>query len=159
MPASNSSPEVPENNKVLSGLISSPNSFRIANPEHVKSRVAELSRRSEDIKSRLAGTLKKLWNPDRNLAPISNLASFLPLRTRFPNFSEAIDLFDGNAIGLSMLGLPLEVTHILLLGEPGLGKTKFVSELAKVLQLPYFELSLATITSSFVLSGGDLQWD
>ncbi len=58
-----------------------------------------------------------------------------------------------------MLGLPLEVTHILLLGEPGLGKTKFVSELAKVLQLPYFELSLATITSSFVLSGGDLQWD
>jgi ATP-dependent Lon protease len=47
---------------------------------------------------------------------------------------------------------------LLLQGDPGLGKTYFVKELANRLGLPYFEISLATTSASFALCGGSLQW-
>ncbi len=132
--------------------------FLLAHPEQVKKRVSELSRRSDDVKSRLAPILKKLWHPNRELAVIRDLNIFQNLKSRFPNFLEVIELFESNAIGLSKLGLPFELTPILLQGDPGLGKTFFVSELAKVLGLPFCEISMATMTASFALSGGSLQW-
>lgn len=132
--------------------------FRIAQREHVEKRVRELNRRSDDIKSRLATTLKKLWVPERPLAVISNLDIFQDLRIRFPNFTEALDIFEANAIGLAKYGLPFEASPILLHGEPGLGKTLFASELGRVMGLPYFEISMATMTASFALSGGSIQW-
>jgi hypothetical protein len=42
-------------------------------------------------------------------------------------------------------------------GHLGLGKTYF-AELAKAMGLPYYGISLATTTASFVLVGGSLQW-
>lgn len=132
--------------------------FLLAHPEQVKKRVSELSRRSDDVKSRLALTLKKLWRPKRELAVVTNLDIFQNLKIRFPNFIEVIELFESNAIGLSKLGLPFESPPILLQGEPGLGKTFFASELANLLQLPFYEISMATMTASFALSGGNLQW-
>ena len=132
--------------------------FHIAHQEQVKKRVQDLKKRSDDIKSRLAPILKKLWNPERELAVIQKLDVFDDLKIRFPNFIEAILLFEANAIALSKLGLPFESPPILLTGEPGLGKTLFVSELAKLIELPYFELSMATVTASFAISGGSLQW-
>jgi ATP-dependent Lon protease len=56
------------------------------------------------------------------------------------------------------MGLPFEIPPILLQGDPGMGKTYFVSEFAKLVDLPFKELSMATMTASFVLSGGNLQW-
>lgn len=132
--------------------------YLIANREQVKKRVQDLKGRSDDIKSRMAPILKKLWNPERELAVINKLDVFDDLKIRFPNFIEAIELFEANAIGLAKLGLPFESPPILLQGEPGLGKTLFVSELARLIDLPYFEISMATMTASFALSGGSLQW-
>lgn len=132
--------------------------FYIAQREQVINRVQELGKRSDEIRSRLATTLKKLWAPERPLASVTNLAGFADLRVRFPNFSEVIDVYESNAIGLAKFELPFEATPILLSGEPGLGKTYFASELGKVLGLPYFEISMATMTASFALSGGNIQW-
>jgi ATP-dependent Lon protease len=132
--------------------------FYIAQREHVQKRVQELSRRSEDVKARLAGVLKKLWIPERQLAIVNNLNVFDDLRTWFPNFIEVIDLFEANAFGLAKLELPFESTPILLHGEPGLGKTLLVSELSRLMDLPFYEISMATMTSSFALSGGNVQW-
>lgn len=132
--------------------------FCIAKREQVVTRVKELSKRSDDVKSRLAVTLKKLWIPERPLASVTNLEGFIELRSRFPNFSDMLDNFEANAIGLAKYGLPFESSPVLLYGEPGLGKTLFASELGKVLGLPYFEISMATMTASFALSGGNIQW-
>ncbi|MEZ0316409.1 MAG: AAA family ATPase, partial [Methylophilaceae bacterium] len=80
------------------------------------------------------------------------------LRDRFPNFIQVIDLWEATAIGLSRVGLPFQSAPVLLVGDPGLGKTFFVKEAAKALALPYYELSMATATASFLISGGNLQW-
>ena len=135
-----------------------PETFCIAQREQVEKRVQELARRSEDVRSRLAFVLKKLWMPERQLTIVTNLDAFEDLRIRFPNFLEVIDIFEANATGLAKLGLPFESSPILLQGEPGLGKTLFVSELARLITLPFYEVSMATMTSSFALSGGNIQW-
>ena len=135
-----------------------PETFRIAQREQVQKRVQELSRRSEDIKSRLAFVLKKLWVPERELTVVTNLDFFDDLKVRFPNFIDVIDIFEANAMGLARLGLPFESSPILLQGEPGLGKTLFVSELARLMALQFYEVSMATMTSSFALSGSNIQW-
>ncbi len=134
------------------------NPFHIAQHEQVSKRVQELSKRSDDIKSRLACTLKKLWVSERQLAIVTNLEAFNDLKSKFPNFIEVIELYEANAIGLAKMGLPFEAPPILLQGEPGLGKTLFASELARLIELPFFEISMATMTASFALSGGNLQW-
>lgn len=132
--------------------------FHVAQREQLNKRVQELSKRSDDVKSRLACTLKKLWVSERPLAMVTNLEIFSDLKSRFPNFIDVIELYEANAIGLAKMGLPFEAPPILLQGEPGLGKTLFASELARLIELPFFEISMATMTASFALSGGSLQW-
>lgn len=132
--------------------------FHIAQHVQVMKRVNELSKRSDDIKSRLSVCLKKLWISERKLAIVTNLDVFADLKIKFPNFIEAIELYESNAIGLAKLGIPFEAPPILLTGEPGLGKTLFASELAKAMALPFYEISMATITASFALSGSSVQW-
>jgi ATP-dependent Lon protease len=133
-------------------------SFCIAQHEQVKNRVSELSKRSDDVKSRLALTLKALWQPERELAILSNTDIFQELKDRFPHFIEVIELLESNAIALSKLELPFEFPPILLQGDPGLGKTYFFSEFARLTGFPFYEISMATITASFALAGNSTQW-
>lgn len=133
-------------------------SFTIANHEHVVKRVNELHHRSDEIKSKVGRVLKHLWNTERELGLIQNIGIFDDLKKRFPNFNEAIEFFKGNAIALNQLNMPYEANPILLIGDPSLGKTFFVRELAKLMGLPFFEVSMNTASASFALTGGNLQW-
>ena len=54
--------------------------------------------------------------------------------------------------------MPYEANPVLLIGDPGLGKTLFASELAKLMGLPFFEISMNTTSASFAITGGSLQW-
>jgi len=47
-----------------------------------------------------------------------------------------IDFYENTIVSLARLNLPFEISPILLQGDPGLGKTFFSSELAKLLDLP-----------------------
>lgn len=132
--------------------------YPIADFNKVKARVEELKHRSDDVKSRLAHALKKLWSPNRFLRAIPLDVDFTSLRIRFPQFNEVIDYYENTIISLAKLNLPFEISPVLLLGDPGLGKTFFASELAKLINLPFHEISLASATSSFALSGGNIQW-
>lgn len=130
----------------------------IAQIEQVHKRISELSKRSPEFQSRLAQPLKKLWDPVRSLACVDNLSVFSELYERFPNFSEVIQFYEVNAIVLKRLDLPFEAFPVLLQGDPGLGKTYFVSEFARLLGLSFYEISLATTTANFAISGGSTQW-
>lgn len=132
--------------------------YSIANFDNVKKRVDDLKQRSDDVKSRLALTLKKLWNCERLLRSVPANIDFRSLNQRFPQFEEVTDFYENTIISLARLNLPFEIPPVLLQGDPGLGKTFYASELAKLINLPFFEISLATATSSFALSGGSVQW-
>lgn len=132
--------------------------FLIADAQRVQHRVNELKHRSEDIKSRLGPTLKKLWDPERVLQTVPSSINFQALAVNFPHFKEVIDYYESVVIILAKLKRPFEITPILLVGDPGLGKTYFASELAKLIGLTFYEISMATTTSVFALSGGDIQW-
>ena len=130
----------------------------IADHSDVINRIRNLNRKSNDVKSRLAPVLKKLWDPQRKFQAISNNIDFIELRDNFPQFEEVINFYEITAKALGKLNAPFEITPVLLQGEPGLGKTFFVSELARAMGFPFYEVSLATTTGSFTLSGGSTQW-
>lgn len=132
--------------------------YPIADFNNIKKRVDDLRHRSDDVKSRLALTLKKLWNSERVLRSVPANLDLSSLRERFPQFEEVTDFYENTIISLAQLNLPFEIPPVLLQGDPGLGKTFYASELAKLIELPFFEISLATATSSFALSGGSVQW-
>lgn len=120
--------------------------------------VKSLDKRSSDIKSKLAPVLKGLWKSKRPNKVIRNNIDFEALRISFPQFKQVIDYIQLQVNVSRKFNRPFKLSPILLLGDAGLGKTMFVSEVAKLLKLPYFEMSLATVTANFALSGGSLQW-
>lgn len=52
----------------------------------------------------------------------------------------------------------LQIPPMLLLGDPGIGKTHYVRRLAEILSLPYRAISMATLTAGFILSGMHSAW-
>ena len=132
--------------------------IQIASEEAIRSRVHTLRYRSEEVKGRIAEVLIDLWSPERILKQVDPTTDVVGLKYGYPQFSEVIDAIDNTIYVSTLIEGPFHMGPILLQGDPGLGKTYFVKQLADVLGLPYFEISLATVTASFTLSGSSLQW-
>lgn len=134
--------------------------IQIVNHDKLVELVKSHDRTSSEIKSRLAPVLKGLWDSSsrRPNKVIRNEIDFQALRVSFPQFKGVIDYIQLQASVSKKFNRPFKLAPILLLGDAGLGKTMFVSEAARVLKLQYFELSLATATAGFALSGTSLQW-
>ncbi len=76
-----------------------------------------------------------------------------------PNFGEVIDDLK-KYIALSVAGNePMSFTPILLLGEPGIGKTHFARELAAKLGTGHEFVSMSSLTAGWILSGSSAQWN
>jgi len=78
----------------------------------------------------------------------------------FPNFVEAVDYYRQSLLLLSLASesLPIWFPPMLLVGPPGVGKTRFLSELAKRVNTGVYSVDMSTITTGAVLSGGSSQW-
>ncbi|WP_247870128.1 MULTISPECIES: AAA family ATPase [unclassified Methylophaga] len=81
------------------------------------------------------------------------------LAEKFGNFNEVIARVK-STLCLSGLEDPktLYIPPLLLTGPPGVGKTRFISELAAVLGTDFFSLDFASVSSSFVVAGGYSSW-
>ncbi len=76
-----------------------------------------------------------------------------------PNFCDVIDDLK-KYIALSVAGSePMSFTPILLLGEPGIGKTHFARELATKLGTGHEFVSMSSLTAGWILSGASAQWN
>ncbi|MBS1190860.1 MAG: ATPase, central region [Rhodocyclaceae bacterium] len=76
-----------------------------------------------------------------------------------PNFREVIDDLR-KYIALSVAGSePMSFTPLLLLGEPGVGKTHFAKELAHALGTGHEFVSMNSLTAGWILSGASSQWN
>ncbi len=81
------------------------------------------------------------------------------LYERAPNFSEVIDDLR-KQMALAIFGNePMNFTPILLLGEPGLGKTHFAKCVARMLGTGFEFISMNSLTAGWILSGASSQWN
>jgi ATP-dependent Lon protease len=86
------------------------------------------------------------------------LAALDELYATCPNFAPVIDDVK-KQLALAMSGdQPLSFTPILLLGEPGLGKTHFARSLARALCTGCELVPMASLTAGWILSGASPQW-
>jgi ATP-dependent Lon protease len=75
-----------------------------------------------------------------------------------PNFREVIDDLR-KFLALAVSGNEaVQFTPMLLLGEPGLGKTYFAKKLAHVLGTGFEFVSMSSLTAGWVLTGSSAQW-
>lgn len=95
----------------------------------------------------------------RVLNRIPDALDFSTLRRDFPNFSKATDFLE-KGVALCRLS-PNKVAAfqpVLLLGDPGVGKTRYLLEVAKLLTLEFALIQCGDVSASFVLSGSTTSW-
>jgi len=75
-----------------------------------------------------------------------------------PNFSEVLDDVRRQLALCEDSRDALEITPLLLLGPPGVGKTRFARELSLLLGTGMGFVSMSSMTAGWVLSGASSQW-
>lgn len=85
-----------------------------------------------------------------------NYEKLYALKNKFPNFSDVIDYYCGALSIYEKNGtMP---SPVLMLGDPGLGKTYFCQELSKILNSDDVLLPISSLTAGWILSGSSPQW-
>lgn len=82
---------------------------------------------------------------------------FDTLQNQFPNFEEVIRFYKSQ-FRLKKLSGKTRITPVLLLGEPGIGKTYFAKKLAQCLNTGYTFIDMASITANWILTGNNGSW-
>jgi ATP-dependent Lon protease len=75
-----------------------------------------------------------------------------------PNFSAPLDDIRKQVALCLETEDRLELMPILLLGDPGIGKTHFAKQLARLLGTAYQYVAMSSLTAGWILSGASSQW-
>jgi len=125
---------------------------------------AELDQHIEDLGDESKGVvalykkIKRLGN-SRNLYNNDLLFKNIDsLREAFPNFSYFIDHIEGHAILNRRGHNHFYIPPSLLVGEPGIGKTFFLAEMAELFGIKREIIHMETISASWLLTGASAQW-
>ena len=96
--------------------------------------------------------------PDRFQVKPSGIPEMTSLYQALPNFTDVLDDIKRH-VALSQDSRDgLEVTPILLLGQPGIGKTHFAKKLADLLGTGMSLVPMSSMTAGWLLSGSSSQW-
>src|SRR5438045_7423930 len=116
-----------------------------------------VAQRNEGLKSWYA-RMRELGGSRYIIKP-STTAAVDDLCERSPNFVNVIDDLR-KYLALAVAGNEaVQFTPMLLLGEPGLGKTYFAKRLAQALGTGFEFVSMSSLTAGWVLTGASAQWN
>jgi ATP-dependent Lon protease len=126
--------------------------------------VSEIDRALGDGSAALNEGLKSWYGRMRGLGGSrfivkpSSSAAVDDLVDSSPNFSAVVDDLR-KCLALAIAGNEaVQFTPILLVGEPGLGKTYFAKKLARALSTGFEFVSMNSLTAGWVLTGASAQW-
>ena len=114
------------------------------------------SKEHENLRSTYERMLEK--GPERFQVKPSGLPSMEHLYDDLPNFAAVLDDVKRQLALCEDSRDALEITPLLLLGPPGVGKTHFARELSQLLGTGLGFISMSSMTAGWVLSGASSQW-
>ncbi|MEJ6024117.1 AAA family ATPase [Ramlibacter sp. PS4R-6] len=126
-------------------------------PHDVERKLAKLPGKDhENLRSTYERMLER--GPERFQVKPSGIPEMQHLYDELPNFTEALDDVRRH-VALSQDSRDgLEVTPMLLLGPPGIGKTHFARKLADLLGTGMSLVPMSSMTAGWLLSGASSQW-
>lgn len=127
-------------------------------------RVDEVGRKLDKLPPKEHETLRSTYErmlekgPDRFQVKPSGLPVMDQLYDDLPNFADVLDDVKRQLALCEDSRDALEITPLLLLGPPGVGKTHFARELSQLLGTGMGFISMSSLTAGWVLSGASSQW-
>ncbi|MGZ5271079.1 MAG: AAA family ATPase [Ramlibacter sp.] len=126
-------------------------------PHDVERKLAKLPNKDhENLRTTYERMLER--GPERFQVKPSGVPDMAALYEQLPNFTDALDDVKRH-VALSQDSRDgLEVTPMLLLGPPGIGKTHFARKLADLLGTGMNLVPMSSMTAGWLLSGASSQW-
>lgn len=130
---------------------------RVFQPDEVERKLAKLQDHEHDS---LRATYRRMLErgPQRFQVKPSGVPDMAGLYHTLPNFTEVLDDVKRHVALAQDCRDGLEVTPILLLGPPGIGKTHFAKKLADLLGTGMSLVPMSSMTAGWLLSGSSSQW-
>lgn len=126
-------------------------------PHDVERKLAKLPARDHES---LRATYERMLErgPERFQVKPSGVPEMAALYEQLPNFAEALDDIKRHVALAQDSGDGIEITPMLLLGPPGIGKTHFARQLAELLGTGMSLVPMSSMTAGWLLSGASSQW-
>ena len=141
----------------VSGLLPIARMRSLFRMDEVEKRLAKLPpREHESLRSTYERMLER--GPERFQVKPSGLPVMDRLYDELPNFHEVLDDLKRQLALCQDSRDALELTPMLLLGPPGVGKTHFARAVAHLLGTGMGFVSMSSLTAGWVLSGASSQW-
>lgn len=126
-------------------------------PHDVERKLAKLPARDhENLRTTYERMLER--GPERFQVKPSGVPDMAQLYEQLPNFTDALDDVKRHVALSQDCRDGLEVTPMLLLGPPGIGKTHFARKLADLLGTGMSLVPMSSMTAGWLLSGASSQW-
>ncbi len=128
--------------------------------DDVERRLAKLQSQGEREHEGLRSTYERMLErgPQRFAVKPSSVPDMASLYDQLPNFGEPLDDLRRH-VALSQDSQDnLELTPMLLLGPPGVGKTHFARKVADLLGTTMNLVPMSSMTAGWLLSGSSSQW-
>lgn len=130
---------------------------KVFRPHDVERKLSKLPARDhENLRATYERMLER--GPERFQVKPSGIPDMAQLYEQLPNFTDALDDVKRHVALSQDSGDGLEVTPMLLLGPPGIGKTHFARKLAELLGTGMSLVPMSSMTAGWLLSGASSQW-